>query len=342
MTYRARALADYYSILNGDRRAKYLDAKSVPVTIDLDLPDESLWNAHTEALARPDRPESGEPTVSLLDLKSELAHRILKKCSLCEIRCGVDRTSGESGRCGVLGPRISSEFIHMGEEPDLVPSYTIFFSGCTFNCVFCQNWDISTRPDSGDTIDAPDLARAIERRAGLGAKISESGRARNVNWVGGDPTSNLPFILDVLRECKANIPQVWNSNMYLTESAMSLLDGIVDVYLTDFKYGNDKCALRLSNVPNYMEVVGRNHLLGRGHAEMIVRHLVLPGHIDCCTKPALAWIANNLHEVKVNVMAQYRPEHRAHEFDEIARPLKMAEYRTALDIAERLGLDLCD
>ncbi len=342
MTNRARALANYYSILNGDRRAKYLDAKSVPIAIDLDVRDESLWKAHGDALARPGRLESGRPAVSLLDLKSELAHRILKKCSLCERKCGVDRTSGETGHCGVLNARVSSEFIHMGEEPDLVPSYTIFFSGCTFNCVFCQNWDISTKPASGEAIDAFELARAIERRAGLGAKVSKSGEARNVNWVGGDPTANLPFILDVLRDCNAKIPQVWNSNMYLTESAMNLLDGIVDVYLTDFKYGNDKCALRLSNAPSYMKVVKRNHLHGRRHAEMIIRHLVLPGHIDCCTKPVLAWIADNLHDVKVNVMAQYRPEHRAREFDEIARPLKLAEYRTALDIAERLDLDLCD
>jgi putative pyruvate formate lyase activating enzyme len=167
------------------------------------------------------------------------------------------------------------------------------------------------------------------------------GRARNVNWVGGDPTSNLPFILTVLRECSADIPQVWNSNMYLTEESMRLLDGVIDVYLTDFKYGNDKCALRLSNAPEYMRIVTRNHLMAKKNAEMIVRHLVLPGHVECCTLPALTWISENLKDVKVNVMSQYRPEHRAREFPELSGYLTEEDYYRSLKIAERLGLDLC-
>jgi putative pyruvate formate lyase activating enzyme len=130
--------------------------------------------------------------------------------------------------------------------------------------------------------------------------------------------------------------------MYLSVETMKLLNGIVDVYLTDWKYGNDKCASRLSNAPKYTGIMERNHRLGREHAEMIIRHLVLPGHIDCCTRPALTWIAENLKDVQVNVMAQYRPEHRALEFDDIAHPLTLAEYREAIEIAETLGLDLCD
>jgi len=337
-----QALARYYSILDGDRQANYLKTKQRTIEVRLESDEATLWKVHEEELSLPDRPVTRTTGSSLLDLKTELAQRMLSNCRLCERRCGADRTSGEKGHCGVQGARISSEFIHMGEEPDLVPSYTIFFAGCTFNCVFCQNWDISTRPDSGYTIEPTELANKIESRAEVGAKGQAFGRARNVNWVGGDPTSNLPFILEVLTRCRANLPQVWNSNMYLSVETMKLLNGIVDVYLTDLKYGNDKCALRLSNAPNYMETMRRNHLLGRQHAEMIIRHLVLPGHVDCCTKPALTWIAENLRDVRVNVMAQYRPEHRAREFPDIARPLRMAEYREALEIAETLGLDLCD
>ena len=91
--------------------------------------------------------------------------------------------------------------------------------------------------------------------------------------------------------------------MYLSEESMALLEGVVDVYLTDFKYGNDACASRLSNAPDYLRIVARNHLLGRAHAEMMIRHLVLPGHVECCTRPVLTWIASTLKEVKVNVMA---------------------------------------
>lgn len=282
--------------------------------------------------------------MALLDLKRELAHRMLQRCELCERRCRADRASGVIGHCGVTAARISSEFLHMGEEPDLVPSYTIFFSGCTFNCVFCQNWDISTKPGSGQEVDPDVLARMIEERGRSKTPGTHAlGQyARNVNWVGGDPTSNLPFILDVLGNCNANLPQIWNSNMYLTEESMQLLDGIIDVYLTDFKYGNDNCAFRLSNARDYMRVVTRNHRLARDQAEVIVRHLVLPNHYECCTKPVLEWISENLRDVKINVMSQYRPEHRAPEFQDIARPLRISEFRAAIDLAEKLGLELAD
>jgi putative pyruvate formate lyase activating enzyme len=276
----------------------------------------------------------------LVDLKAALGARMLRDCRLCERACGKNRAQGDVGHCGVLSARVCSDFLHMGEEPDLTPSYTIFFAGCTFNCVFCQNWDISTHPEAGLEISPADMARKIELRETADGR--RYGRARNVNWVGGEPTSNLPYILEVLNACEANLPQVWNSNMYMSLEAMALLNGIVDVYLTDFKYGNDKCASRLSNAPHYMKVVERNHLLARANGEMIIRHLVLPEHVECCTRPALTWIAENLVDVKVNVMAQYRPEYRARDFPEIAHPLAMRDHDAALGIAEKLGLELCD
>lgn len=337
------ALSNYYRILDGEDAAKYLRTKEHIVAVDLTDNEHELWSLHDTALLRQAQTVEG---ISFLDLKTELAHRMLDGCNLCERRCGAKRSAGEKGHCGVIEPRISSEFIHMGEEPDLVPSYTIFFSGCTFECVFCQNWNISTKPTSGIQMSADMVARMIEDKVASKHPSSQRSRtthfARNVNWVGGDPTSNLPFILEVLRECSANIPQVWNSNMYMTEESMKLLDGVIDVYLTDFKYGNDKCALRLSNAPDYMRIVGRNHRLARAQAEMIVRHLVLPGHVECCSRPILNWIAKNLSNVKVNVMAQYRPAHRAKEFKEIDRPLAKSEYWRAVEIADGLGLDLCD
>lgn len=324
------SLDRYYSILAGESEARYLMTKKKPICPDPNSGDMALWKAHDSALSADTESAEGE---NLLNLKTELARRTMLSCDLCERKCGANRAEGEKGHCGVLEARISSEFLHMGEEPDLVPSYTIFFAGCTFNCVFCQNWDISTRPEAGARIDPGTLAGMIEARAK---------RARNVNWVGGDPTSNLPFVLEVLRRCKANMPQVWNSNMYMTEKTMRLLEGVVDVYLTDFKYGNDSCAKRLSNADRYMSIVTRNHKLAWDQAEMIIRHLVLPNHFECCTEPVLRWISENLSDVKVNVMAQYRPEHRAREHHDIDRPLSMAEYRAAVDLADELGLELTD
>lgn len=309
--------------------------------VDLAQDDHHLWQAHDRSIKGIQKSGSA---VSLLDIKIELAKRMLSHCDLCERGCLVDRAKGEEGHCRVLTPRINSDFLHMGEEPDLIPSYTIFFSGCTLECVYCQNWDISTHPESGAEIESTAVAKMIEAKANLDwgrdARPGLNTSARNVNWVGGDPTPNLPFILETLGHCRANLPQVWNSNMYLSERAMDLLNGVIDLYLTDFKYGNDGCAKRLSNAPDYLRIVRRNHILARESAEMIVRHLVLPGHIDCCTRPVLEWVSSNLRDVKVNVMSQYRPEHRARQSPEISRPLRMEEYKRAIQIAESLGLDL--
>lgn len=292
------ALKRYFSILEGKAKAKFLLAEDI-------------------------------------DERIEKAKEIMESCSLCERRCGVNRLKGETGFCGVTSARIASDFIHVGEESFIIPSYTIFFSGCTFRCVFCQNWDISQYPEVGRYIKPEVLAEKI-------ARIN----AINVNWVGGDPTPNLAYILEVLKHLKSigrNIPQIWNSNMYLSKEAMELLDGVIDLYLTDFKYGNDSCAERLSAAPNYFKVVSRNHLLAKTQAEVVIRHLVMPNHLECCTKPILEWISKHLNrDVVVNIMAQYRPEYKAFRFEDINRRLSYDEFLTALNYGKKLNLLIAD
>lgn len=335
------ALLRYFGVREGAERARYLGTREITVDATVESSDENLISVQSEAFLRG---SASTGKMTLLDLKIELAKRILTDCVLCERRCRANRLAGERGHCGVLAPRISSEFIHMGEEPELVPSYTIFFAGCTFDCVYCQNHDISTNPGSGMRIPPRKLAQMIESKVGFAAPSVQdtrgASRIANVNWVGGDPTSNIHFILETMRECRSSVPQVWNSNMYLSEIAMDLLKGMVDVYLTDFKYGNDGCAKRLSNVDDYTRVVRRNHLLAREDAEVIIRHLVLPNHIECCTRPVLTWIADNLGNVKVNVMGQYHPCFHALQHGDLSRALRPDEYESALNIAEELRLDL--
>jgi putative pyruvate formate lyase activating enzyme len=316
----------------------------VEVKVDLSDGDDKLWNAHERGLKefrallsrinsdRTKLEDLERPRVSLLDLKVELARRILKSCHFCERRCGVDRTAGKVGVCGVgERSRMAAEFMHHGEEGVLVPSYTIFFAGCTFHCQFCQNWDISQYPDSGVEVSPQTLARLVE-----GAR---SDGARNVNWVGGNPDPNLHTILAALNECRTSISSVWNSNMYYSFEAAKLLFGTQDVYLTDFKWYDDDCALRYSKVPRYLEVVSRNHRLAFADAELIIRHLVMPGHISCCTGPILKWIAKNLGPmVRTNIMDQYRPTYLAERYPEINRTITSEEYEKALTIAKEVGL----
>ena len=272
--------------------------------------------------------EEGE---NMLRKKRLRAEEIAKKCCFCEWRCGVDRRS-ERGVCSVLyKPLISSFFTHYGEESILVPSFTIFFSGCNFHCVFCQNWDIS-QSIVGEYIPPEKMARIIEGRRGI----------RNVNWVGGEPTPNIHYVLSVLEYLDRNIPQVWNSNMYMSEEAMEILNGVVDLYLSDFKYGNDNCALKYSRVKNYFEVVSRNHKIAYEQADLLIRHLIMPGHVECCTKPVLKWIADNTPNAAVNLMAQYHPDYIAYKFPEINRRIRRSEYLEAYKYAKELGIKLVD
>lgn len=325
------ALPGYFAILKGTRNAKYIDMKNVNVQFDYGAEESMLWHLH-DRTKEPSIKSDWALTFTRLDLKAELAKRMLERCRFCERRCLVNRMEGNTGHCKVSKAKVASEFVHFGEEPELVPSYTIFFASCTFHCVFCQNWDISQSAESGIYIEPRVLARMIEAKTDI----------RNVNWVGGDPTPNLSYILEVLTFCDRNLPQVWNSNMYLSEEAMRLLKGVIDVYLTDFKYGNDDCAKRLSGVDDYFTIVSRNHELASAQGELLIRHLVIPNHFDCCTKPVFAWIHDNLDDARVNVMAQYRPEYKAKEHDELAQSLSVREFRAAINHAKALDLNLVE
>ncbi len=320
-------LSDYFNILEGNLNARYLQCKYIPVSFDSSDSIDSLWRKHDSALKKMN--VSGvEPEHSLIDLKIEIANRIFHCCSFCERRCLVDREK-TSGECNVMMARIVSEFLHFGEETVLIPSHTIFFSGCTFQCVFCQNWDISQKI-SGFYVEPEKLANIISKRRSEGA--------RNVNWVGGDPTPNLPYILKVLKELNVNVPQIWNSNMYCSKETMNLLNGIIDVYLTDFKFGNDDCAKELSKVDNYIQIIKRNHKIAYNQGEIIVRHLILPSHVMCCSKHILEWISNEIPEVAVNLMDQYRSEYRAYEYVDLRRSILKEEYTQVKDFAEKLKI----
>ncbi|KXB06120.1 hypothetical protein AKJ53_01295 [candidate division MSBL1 archaeon SCGC-AAA382F02] len=339
-----KSLERYFSVVKNNLPAKFRICKRVPIEADLDSETNKLWKSHQEGLKKfenllhkidEEEVELNEISLadpSLLDLKSEIGRRILESCHFCERRCNVNRNKNNTGVCGVgKTARIASEFIHHGEEPELVPSYTIFFSGCTFKCQFCQNWNISQNPKSGIEYSPNEISSKIEEKKRKNVK--------NVNWVGGDPTPNLHNVLSSLNKCETNLPSVWNSNMYLSEEGMKLLSGTQDIYLTDFKYGSNECALKYSKVPDYWEIISRNHKKAFSNSEIIIRHLVLPKHVECCTKKILKWIEEELGpHTRVNLMGQYRPAGKASEYSEISRPVSKEEMDRAFQIAEEVGL----
>jgi putative pyruvate formate lyase activating enzyme len=330
-----KALYHYFQILEGNRLSNSWVSSLIPAHHEYGL--EYLWKEHEgirieypQLYAEFSREWTlNKPEFSYMDLKVEIAQKIFHNCIFCQRRCEINRDL-EKGFCGAQEARISSEFLHMGEETPLIPSHTIFFAGCNFRCVYCQNWDISQNPQGGVVLSPERLAEIIHRR-----KIQGS---RNVNFVGGDPTPHLSFILETMLLSEVNLPVVCNSNFYLSPEAMKLLDGFADLFLTDFKYCNDDCALRLSNAPNYWEIVTRNHKLALEAGDIIIRHLVLPNHLDCCTKPILDWICSNLGgEVVLNIMGQYRPVYGASGQGDISRFLRASELEEALSYARKLG-----
>ena len=342
-------LSWYYSVMRDEKPAKFIIAKHIPIETDPYRLDsmEDLWGLHRSAEKEFQKTyrrirdgelsldELEKPRHSFLDVKIAIAWRLMESCILCERKCHVKRLGGEMGTCLMDKDCIvHSYFHHMGEEAPLVPSGTIFYGGCNLKCRFCQNWDISqVYPRQGIKIDPRSLARIQEelRRTG----------ARNINHVGGDPTPHLPFILESLRYLEVNVPQLWNSNMYLTIESMELLKDVIDIWLPDFKYGNNECAKRLSLVQRYFEVVTRNLEIAYRNGDMIIRHLVLPNHIDCCTRPVLEWIARHTPKAIVNIMDQYRPEHivarEPEKYPDIARRPTYKEINRAYEIARELG-----
>ncbi|WP_440951846.1 radical SAM protein [Methanococcoides sp. FTZ1] len=331
----------YLKVERNELPARFMITKSIPVEFDPSVSVDDLWKMHDREMGKYRKLletidlkgkniELPEAIPSLLDLKILIAERILENCHLCERRCGVDRRYGEKGFCRLLEiSRYASEFLHMGEEPELVPSHTIFFTGCVFACVFCQNWDISTSPDSGFVADPENLARIIESRRLEGS--------RNVNFV--TPTPHAHSVLKIIKRTTVNVPMVWNSNMYHSTEVAKLLEGVIDVYLADFKYGNDECARKYSKVKDYLSVVKRNHELAYQDAEVIIRHLVMPGHLECCTRPIVEWVASYVPEVRFNLMFQYSPYYRASEYPEIDRRITSGERRQAIDIVEEAGIE---
>jgi len=340
-----QGLCRYFQVMQNKKSAKFMIAKKLPAHFSSGDSLGQLWMLHGKLTedyyclekqidnSQTSLEDLKTPEKSYLDLKIEIANRILEKCHFCTRGCGVNRLAGELGlwcKCGTQ-ITVSTMFEHMGEEPELVPSGTIFTLGCTMRCKHCQNWTISQWFEEGEIYTPERLAKAVEH-------LRKDG-CRNANLVGGEPTPWLEQWLETFKYVDVNVPVVWNSNSYYSEETARLLTGFVDVYLLDFKYGNNECATRISDAPNYWEVCTRNHLYGGKYGELLIRVLVLPKHLECCTMVTLNWIAQQLGTwVRTNVMFQYRPEWRAHEIPELRRRLTRNEMEKAVQLAKEAGL----
>lgn len=282
------------------------------------------------------------------------ARRLLGDCRLCVRRCGVDRLAGERGWCRAgRDLRISGYGAHFGEEPPLVGRHgsgTIFFSHCTLGCVFCQNWETS-HEGRGERVTGDELAAIMLRLQAVGC--------HNINLV--SPTHYVPQILEAVAIAAAeglSIPLVYNTGTSESSETLPLLDGIVDIYLPDAKYADDRVARELSRVPGYVDamkqalvemqgqvgdLVCEDRIARRG---LIVRHLVLPGGIAGSCE-LMRFLASEVsRDACVNIMDQYRVVRQASPAElerspclaQIHRPVTRQEHARVVECARRAGL----
>ena len=288
-----------------------------------------------------------------LERRAEAAHALLgPRCVVCPRGCKVDRREDVSGLCAIGRQAVvASYFPHFGEEDCLRGrngSGTVFFSGCNLRCVFCQNHDISW--------EVRGERATPQRLAGMMLELQAIG-CHNINWV--TPEHVVPQILEALPHAVAGgleLPIVYNTSSYDSLDSLRLMDGVVDVYMPDFKVWTRERARRYLKRPDYAEVaretvremhrqVGDLVLDGRGLARrgVILRHLIMPGQLDE-TEAILRFVASELGGgCYVNLMAQYYVSGKVGkdgEYLEIARGIKRTEYEQALVLARELGLRL--
>jgi putative pyruvate formate lyase activating enzyme len=295
-----------------------------------------------------------EPAYLALHRSGELEKRgkalwqRMKSCDLCPRQCGADRLSGERGFCGASKAlEISSYHPHFGEEDPLVGkggSGTIFFSNCNLRCVFCINWEISQGGQG--------RSRTIDSLLGMMMELERIG-CLNINTV--TPTHYLPHILvalDLAAERGLRLPVVYNTCGYERLEILKVLDGVVDIYLPDFKYAEGEMADKYSRgAADYPEItkaalkemhrqvgVARPDDNGRMYRGLMVRHLVMPNGVSGTDK-VLTWISENLPQnTYINLMSQYRPMFEAEKHPQIARRITNDEYDAAVKKANALGL----
>jgi len=300
-----------------------------------------------------------EPAYLKLHKTGELKERaeelwaIMKRCRLCPRRCGVNRHKGKSGVCRAPGTTlvISSAHPHFGEERPLVGeggSGTIFLSHCNLRCVFCQNFDIALLGRGSET--------NIDEFASMMLQLQEIG-CHNINLV--TPTHYSAHILkaiDIAAGQGLRLPIVYNTSGWERLEILKILDGIVDIYLPDFKYwDSDMSSKYSSEAESYPEITGeailemhrqvgvakpaKDEIMQRG---LMIRHLVMPNNI-AGSEHVMEWIAGNLlKDTYVNIMVQYNPVYKAYDYPELSRRITKEEYIKVVNKAKDLGLTNLD
>jgi putative pyruvate formate lyase activating enzyme len=265
--------------------------------------------------------------------RAATARAMLANCHFCARHCGVNRLAGNLGPCRAgAQARFFMAQAEVTDELELIPTFAIALSGCDLRCDFCITGRESWNPQAGRNFSAD----------GMAAKALTALRqgARTVMVLGGEPTVHLPAALELVAALPDSSRLVWKTNGHGSAQARELLDDIFDVWVVDYKFGNDTCAGRLAKIPDYTSIVRKNLLWANEHSELIARHLLMPGHLECCWKPVAGWLAESLPGVKVNLRSGFWPAWKAARHPELRGTVSADETERAWQIAKINGLNL--
>lgn len=253
---------------------------------------------------------------------------------MCAHDCGADRRHGPAGRCRAGDePQVFSELVTYGEEPFLVPAYAVSFAGCNLRCAFCitgrESWNAAAGAPRDLRALARDIIRAHRRREVSSAIV-----------LGGEPTIHLPHALDLAgRVRRAGVPVALKTNGYLAPQATARIACAFDWVVVDLKFGDDSCARRLAGVERYGATLGSTLTrLAQGPCGLAVRHLVMPGHVECCWAGVAATLATLPRSVHVSLRDHYVPAW--HATGELLRVTSPSEARRAGVLARASGLEV--
>lgn len=259
---------------------------------------------------------------------------MLRHCQMCELRCGANRLAGERGLCGLSADTFAyKRYVSADEEPEILPALRVFFGGCNMRCLFCDEAPDAFAPEAGELVDP----------AALACKMSAAVRrgVRSISILGGEPSLHAHTLVAIAAAAPQPLPIALNTNMYMTPPVLALLVDVVRWYLADLKFGNDHCAQHIAKIENYSAVVRRNIRLATTQTDVIVRHVLLPGHLDCCFRPLVAWLSDTLPGIRFQLYPGYVPCGRASKDAKLGRLNTRHAVEAAEDILKHSTLAWC-
>ena len=259
--------------------------------------------------------------------RSEIARAALGNCTFCERRCGANRLAGQVGPCG-LGPDTYclKRYLSLANDLDIVPALRVYLAGCNLRCRFCSGPE-AFEPLAGERIRPEPFAAQLESAVQRGV--------RTIQLIGGEPSLHPHTILAIAAAAHRPLPLLLDTNLYMTPLVLELLDGVIRTYSANLKFGNDRCARDLAGAERYVDVVMRNLRtlaarnssskgampgargtiaqhgapadLGDGHADLRIRYLLLPGHVECCLEPLVERLSAELPGARFDLLTGYMP-----------------------------------